>query len=119
VRPSKPATKIFALVRIAVTIALAFTTALVFVRGFTGGKPTLYQRASHLLGYVYPCPLDAPADLPWPAASAACHDIFCFGHKNSLFGHNRFSTLFFLMKVAESEKIVLASCTIDFKDIQV
>jgi hypothetical protein len=33
----------------------------------------------------------------------ADHFIF-FGHKNSLFGHNRYSTLFFPMKVAESEK---------------
>ncbi len=41
------------------------------------------------------------------------------GHENSLFGHNRFSTLFFSMKVAESDKIVLASCILDFKDIQV
>jgi hypothetical protein len=29
---------------------------------------------------------------------------FYFGHKNSLFGHNRFFTLFFSMKVEESEK---------------
>ncbi len=42
-----------------------------------------------------------------------------FGHENSLFGHNQFSTLFFSMKVAESEKIVLASCIIGFKDIHV
>ncbi len=47
------------------------------------------------------------------------NDIFFFGHKNSLFGHNRFSTLFFSMKVAESEIIVLANCILDFNDIQV
>ncbi len=45
--------------------------------------------------------------------------LIFFGHKNSLFGHNRFSTLFFSMKTVESEKIVLASCIIEFKDIQV
>ncbi len=54
--------------------------------------------------------------LPQPGQA---HYYFFFGHKNSLFGHNRFSTLFFSMKIAESEKIVLASCIIEFKDIQV
>jgi hypothetical protein len=44
---------------------------------------------------------------------------FFFGHENSLFGHKRFSTLLFSMKVAESEKIVLASCIIEFKDLSV
>ncbi len=47
------------------------------------------------------------------------YDLIFFGHENSLFGHNRFSTLFFSMKVAESEIIVLANCILDFKDIQV
>ncbi len=47
------------------------------------------------------------------------YDLIFFGHENSLFGHNRFSTFFFSMKMAESEKIVLASCILDFKDIQV
>ncbi len=54
-----------------------------------------------------------------PSAGGRGHDIYFFGHKNPLFGHNRFSTLFFAMKVAESEKIVLASGIIDFKDIHV
>ncbi len=52
-------------------------------------------------------------------SSVSGYYIIFFGHKNSLFGHNRFSTLFFSMKIAESEKIVLASCMIEFKDIQV
>ena len=42
-----------------------------------------------------------------------------FVHKNSFFAHNRFSTVFFSMTMAESEKIFLASCIIDFGDIQV
>jgi hypothetical protein len=45
--------------------------------------------------------------------------LIFFRHKNSLFRHNRFSTLFFSMKIAESGKIVLVSCIIDFKDIHV
>ena len=44
---------------------------------------------------------------------------FCFAHKNSLFAHNRFFTLFFSMKMTESEKMVLVSCIIDFDDMQV
>jgi hypothetical protein len=52
------------------------------------------------------------------AMPTSTHDIFFFRHKNSLFRHNRFSTLFFSMKIAESGKIVLVSCIIDFKDIQ-
>ncbi len=48
-----------------------------------------------------------------------CYDTFFFRHKNSLFRHNRFSTIFFSMKIAESGKIVRVSCIIDFKDIQV
>ncbi len=47
------------------------------------------------------------------------NDLIFFGHENSLFGHNRSSTFVFSMKMAESEKIVLASCILDFKDIQV
>ncbi len=35
------------------------------------------------------------------------------------FRHNRFSTLFFSIKIAESGKIGLVRCIIDFKDIQV
>jgi hypothetical protein len=44
-----------------------------------------------------------------------CHKvmIYFFSPQNSRFGHNRFSTLFF------SQKIVLVSCIIDLKDIQV
>jgi hypothetical protein len=45
--------------------------------------------------------------------------LIFFRHRNSFFRHNRFSTLFFSMKIAESGKIVLVSCIIDFKDIQV
>ncbi len=45
--------------------------------------------------------------------------ILFFWLQKFTFGHNRFSTLFFSMKVAKSEKIVLASCIIDFKDIQI
>ncbi len=54
-----------------------------------------------------------------PNAVSRSHVLVFFCHKNSLFRHNRFSTLFFSMKVAESGKIVLVSCIIDFKDIQV
>jgi hypothetical protein len=49
-------------------------------------------------------------------------DLFYFRHRNFLFRHNRFSALFFSMKVEESEKIDLVSlesCIIDFKDKQV
>ena len=52
-------------------------------------------------------------------AGAISDDLIFFGHENSLFGHNRFSIFFFSLKVAESEKIVLANCILDFKDIQV
>jgi hypothetical protein len=45
--------------------------------------------------------------------------LFLFRHKNSLFRHNQFSTLFFSMKEAESRGIVIVSCIIDFKDKQV
>ncbi len=45
--------------------------------------------------------------------------LIIFRHKYSLVRHNRFSTLFFSMKIAESGKIVVVSCIIDFKDIQV
>jgi hypothetical protein len=45
--------------------------------------------------------------------------FFLFRHKNSLFRHNRFSTLFFSMKEAESGEIIKVSCFIDFKDKQV
>ena len=33
------------------------------------------------------------------------NDLIFFGHKNSLFGHNRFSTLFFSMKDLEGGRI--------------
>ena len=39
-------------------------------------------------------------------------------HKNALFPHNRFSTHFFSMKMAELGGTVLVSCIIDFDDIQ-
>ena len=42
-----------------------------------------------------------------------------FCPQNSLFAPNQLSTLFFSMKIAESGKIVLVSCVIDFHDIQV
>ncbi len=42
-----------------------------------------------------------------------------FRYKNALFRHNRFSTLFFSMKMTESGKIILGSCIIDFKEVQV
>jgi hypothetical protein len=45
-------------------------------------------------------------------------DIF-FRHRTALFRHSRFSTLFFSMKEAESGKIILVSCIIDFKDKEV
>ena len=51
---------------------------------------------------------------------AVAHVFFLlFRHKNSLFRHNQFSTLFFSMKEAESGEIVIVSCIIDFKDKQV
>ena len=53
---------------------------------------------------------------PW-TASGRMNLFFCL--KNSLFSHTRFATLFFSMKLTESEKIVLVSCIIDFDDIQV
>ncbi len=46
------------------------------------------------------------------------YEILFFRHKNSLFRHNRFSTLLFSMKVAESGEFVLVSWIIDFKDIK-
>ena len=48
----------------------------------------------------------------------AAHDTFFFPHKNALFPHNRFSTHFFSMKMAELGKNVLVSCIIDLDDIQ-
>jgi hypothetical protein len=62
-------------------------------------------------------PMELVVNALLPRSIRQYYDVFCFCHKN--FGHNRFSTLFFSMKVAESEKIVLASCIIDFEDIQV
>ena len=58
------------------------------------------------------------------ATRAACrlkrdaHMMHFFAHKNSLFAHNRFSTVFFSMKMAELENIILVSCNqvIDFDD---
>jgi hypothetical protein len=47
------------------------------------------------------------------------HILFPFRHRNALFPHGRFSTLFFSMKEAESGNIVFVSCIIDFKDKQV
>ena len=49
----------------------------------------------------------------------AGHELIFFCPQNSLFAHNRFSTLFIPMEMPESEKIVLVSCIIDFDDIQV
>jgi hypothetical protein len=43
-------------------------------------------------------------------------DAFVLRHRNALFRHNRFLTLFFSMKAAESGKIVLRSCIIDFNE---
>ena len=45
-------------------------------------------------------------------------DTFFFPDKNPLFPHNRFSTIFFSMKMAELGGNVLVSCIIDFDDIQ-
>ena len=45
------------------------------------------------------------------------YEKICFAHKK--FAHNQFFTLFFSMKMAESEKVVLVSCIIAFDDIQV
>ena len=49
--------------------------------------------------------------------------VWCYFFRFNFFSrqtrHNRFSTLFFSIKVAESEKIVSISCIIDFKDIPV
>ena len=44
--------------------------------------------------------------------------IHFFPDKNALFPHNRFSTHFFSMKMAELGENVLVSCIIDFDDIQ-
>ena len=44
--------------------------------------------------------------------------INSFSHKNAPFPHNRFSTHFFSMKMAEFWKMVIVSCIIDFDDIQ-
>jgi hypothetical protein len=59
-------------------------------------------------------------------AVLACRDEFffspaflTFSPQNALFRHNRFSTIFFSMKMVESGKIVLVSCIIDFKEVQV
>jgi hypothetical protein len=52
------------------------------------------------------------------SAAGAADDIFFFRHKIH-FRHNRFSTLFFSMKGAESGKIVLVICIIEFKDKQI
>ena len=41
---------------------------------------------------------------------------FLLTYKNA---HNRFSTVLFSLKLAESENIVLVSCIIDFDDVQV
>ena len=64
--------------------------------------------------------------IPYPGPAAVGH-AFLYGifltswptTKNSLFAHSRFSTLFFSMKMAESEKLVFETCIIDFDNIQV
>ena len=38
------------------------------------------------------------------------NDIFYFGHKNHTFGHTRFSTRFFSLKMVDSEKVALEYC---------
>ena len=45
--------------------------------------------------------------------------IHLFSSQNSLFTHHQFYTLAFSMKMAESGKVVLVSCIIDFDDVQV
>ena len=45
-------------------------------------------------------------------------ELILFPHKNALFPHNRVSTYFFSMKMAEFLKMVLVSCIVDFDDIQ-
>ncbi len=45
--------------------------------------------------------------------------LIFFRQKTSLLRHNRFSTLFFSMKIEETGKIFLVSCIIDFNDKQV
>ena len=49
----------------------------------------------------------------------AGNDIFFFVHQIQTFVYPRLSTTFFSLKVAESEKIVLQYCIIDFNDKQV
>ena len=52
----------------------------------------------------------------YPVATG--HDTFFFSHKNPLSPHNRYSTHFFSIKMAELGKNDLVSCLIDFDDIQ-
>ena len=55
----------------------------------------------------------------WPQWPMLCFDDTFFSpHKNAFFPHNRFSTHFFSMKMAELGKNVLVSCIIDFDEIQ-
>ena len=62
------------------------------------------------------------SDFAGPRATAdrqcAPNDAFVFPHKNAPSPHNRFSTHFFSMKIAEFWKMVLVSSIIDFDDIQ-
>jgi hypothetical protein len=60
-----------------------------------------------------------PAGRPPRVAPGDRHDIFYFGHKNHTFGHTQFSTRFFSLKTADSEKVVLEYCIIDFNEKQV
>ena len=64
-------------------------------------------------GYYGPYYKSASSDLPLR------NEYTFFVHKNSLFAHNQFSSLFFSMKMTQSEKIVLVSCFIDFDNMQV
>jgi hypothetical protein len=50
------------------------------------------------------------------ALKAVSHVLFFFATEMHFFRHSQFSTLFDSMKEAESGKIVLVSCIIDFKD---
>jgi hypothetical protein len=95
---------------------------------FTPCTPTPFSKEGSPHGRALDCSVsfsrsfsfvDVSLNLPLLSLSPCLSRYIFFRHRNALFRHSQFSTLFFSMKEAESGKNVLVSCMINFKDKQV